>query len=162
MKPHLPKPSAAFGLNLDAWGRLVLIDSEGTRHVGVEPVRAFPLSDPGHWISLCDAHGREIVCVENPSTLPETTRRLLEEELERRQFVPVIQRIVRTTSDPLPADWDVVTDRGRTRVTIKSLDDLRRLGPDRVLLTDARGLRFQIAGISALDATSRRILERHL
>ena len=53
-----------FGLVRDAWGRLVLIDADGRRHVGVEPVRAFPISDPRGWISLCDIHGRELLSIE--------------------------------------------------------------------------------------------------
>ena len=48
-----------FELHHDAWGRLVLVDDEGHKYVGVEPVRAFPISDPDHFISLCDAESRE-------------------------------------------------------------------------------------------------------
>ena len=33
-KPSQPAP--AFGLSVDDWGRLVLIDAEGVRHVDVE------------------------------------------------------------------------------------------------------------------------------
>ena len=57
-----PTESTNFGLSYDAWGRLVLIDAEGCRHVGVEPVRSYPLSDPSHWVSICDPNGREILC----------------------------------------------------------------------------------------------------
>src|SRR3954466_9786302 len=82
--------SRGFGLTHDAWGRLVLIDAEGRRHVGVEPVRSFPISDPGCWISLCDGQGRELVCVESLADLAPAVRRTLEDELALREFVPVI------------------------------------------------------------------------
>ncbi|MBV8074963.1 MAG: DUF1854 domain-containing protein, partial [Planctomycetaceae bacterium] len=62
-------PSRGFGLSHDAWGRLILIDDEGRRFVGVEPVRAFPISEPGSWISICDAEGREILSVESLADL---------------------------------------------------------------------------------------------
>lgn len=155
-------PNPAFGLSHDAWGRLILIDAEGRRHVGVEPVRAFPLSDPGHWISLLDEHGHEISQVEDLADLPPNVRQLLEEELARREFLPTIRRIVRFSSDSLPCEWEVETDRGPTQFLVETEDQVRRLGPDRLLITDSRGLRYQIREVHALDAPSRRLLERFL
>ena len=35
----------AISLQYDSFGRLVLTDANGRRHVGVEPIRSFPLSD---------------------------------------------------------------------------------------------------------------------
>jgi hypothetical protein len=151
-----------FNLSVDEFGRLVLTDAEGNRHVGVEPVRAFPLSDPERWIALVDAEGQELACIEDPSRLREDLRRRLEEELARREFVPVIQRIVRVSSPNPPAEWEVVTDRGPTRFTFNSEDDLRRLGPRRALIVDARGMRYEVPDVAALDAQSRRVLERFL
>src|SRR5690348_10235591 len=84
----------SFGLIRDPWGRLVLIDTEGRRHVGVEPMRGFPITDPERWISICDAEGRELVCVEALASLPAGVRQILEEELGQREFVPVVHRIV--------------------------------------------------------------------
>lgn len=154
--------SRAFGLSHDPWGRLVLIDDEGHRHVGVEPVRAFPISDPGHFLSLCDAHGREILCVDSLADLPPATRQTLEDELALREFVPVIKRIVRVSGEISPTDWDVETDRGATRFTLDSEDDVRRISAHRVLITDSQKLRYQVPDTRSLDAPSRRILERYL
>lgn len=151
-----------FGLSHDAWGRLVLIDADGQRHVGVEPVRAFPLSDPARFISLCDARGREVVCVADLADLVPATRQLLEEELALREFVPVILRIVRVSGEISPSDWDVETDRGRTRFTLDTEDDVRRIGAHRVLISDNRKMRYQVPDTRALDASSRRLLERYL
>ncbi len=155
-------PHSAFGLSHDAWGRLILIDAEGRRHVGVEPVRAFPLTDPGHWISFVDEHGHEVAQVEDLASLRPAVRRLLEEELARREFLPAIRRILRITGETLPCEWDVETDRGPTRFTVESQDQVRRLGADRVLIADSRGLRYQIREIHTLDPSSRRLLERFL
>src|SRR3954453_12154516 len=94
-------------LSLDSWGRLELSTPDGRRHVGVEPVRAFPISDPAHWISFCDADGREPLSLKSPDGLPPEARRLLDEELALREFAPVIKRIVRVSGDNTPADWDV-------------------------------------------------------
>ena len=159
----MPHPSSRdFGLSHDAWGRLVLIDAEGRRFVGVEPIRAFPISEPGSWISICDAEGREVFCVESLAELPASIRQVLEEELALREFVPTIQRIVRVSSSTPPSEWSVETDRGPTRFTLDSEDDIRRLGAHRVLITDAKRLRYHAPDIRVLDPGSRRVLERYL
>lgn len=149
----------AFGLSVDAWGRLVLIDAAGRRHVGVEPIRGFPISDPDHWIALVDEDGHEVAMVQDLDDLAPATRQLLEQELARREFVPRIDRIVRISRDTTPCDWEVETDRGRTTFTLDGVDQVRRLADDRVLVTDARGLRYQIQDTKALDSASRRYLD---
>jgi hypothetical protein len=154
--------SSNFGLSHDAHGRLVLIDDQGRRFVGVEPVRPFPITHPTRWISFCDAEGHEILTIESLDDLAPALRQLLEEELSLREFIPVIKRIVRVSADSFPSDWDVTTDRGPTRFTVDAEEDIRRLGPSRVMITDARRLRYQIPDVSALDAQSRRMLERFL
>jgi hypothetical protein len=156
------QPHRGFSLSQDAWGQLVLIDTEGRRHVGVEPVRAFPLTDPDRWIALCDPDGHEVLFIESMAELPEETRRILNDELALREFVPTIRRIVRVSGDSFPADWDVETDRGPTRFTLDSEDDVRRLGPHGVLISDARKMRYQIPDTRTLDSSSRRVLERYL
>ena len=154
-----PQP---FGLHYDAWGRLVLTDAAGREHVGVEPVRAFPISDPRHGLALCDAEGHELVWVEDLDALPPPLRRFLEDDLARREFVPVVRRIVAVSAPVEPSEWEVETDRGRTRFVLNSEDDVRRLSDHRALLVDAHGIRYLIPDTRALDATSRRLLERYL
>jgi hypothetical protein len=149
-------------LSLDERGRLVLQTAEGRRHVGVEPIRAFPISDPTHWITFCDAEGREILCLESLEGLAPETIELLDRELMLREFVPTIERVVRVSAEGTPSDWEVETDRGPAQFTLDSEEDVRRLGPDRVLITDARKLRFQVPDTRTLDTQSRRLLERYL
>jgi hypothetical protein len=166
MEPVPPEPARPaireLGLSHDAWGRLVLIDPQGRRYIGVEPVRAFPITHPAAWISICDAEGREILSIESLDELPSALRRTIEDELALREFIPVIERIVRVSTDSFPSDWDVMTDRGPTRFTVENEEDLRRLGPARVMITDARRLRYQVLDVGKLDSYSRRMLERFL
>jgi hypothetical protein len=151
-----------FSLSHDDWGRLVLIDDQGRRYIGVDPVRAFPITHPTRWISICDAEGREVVAIESLDKLAPTIRQTLEDELALREFIPVIGRIVRVSTDSFPSDWDVNTDRGPIRFTVDNEEDIRRLGPGRVMITDARRLRYQVRDVGALDSHSRRLLERFL
>ncbi len=140
---------------------MVMIDSDGRRHVGVEPVRTFPLTDVQHWISIVDSEGRELACVHDLSDLAPAVRQVLEEELSRREFVPVLQ-CVNSISETEPSEWDIDTDRGRTRFVLNSEDDVRRLGPYSGLVIDVNGIRYLIEDMRKLDANSRRILERYL
>ncbi len=151
-----------FRLEHDAWEQLVLIDAVGQRHVGVEPVRTFPISEPEHGISICDAEGHELVFVEEPGDLPPQVRSMLEEELARREFIPVIQRIISVSSEQEPCDWTVETDRGRTTFQLDTDEDVRRLGPHGVIIVDAHRIRYLIGDVRKLDPVSRRILEFYL
>lgn len=151
-----------IGFCHDAWGRLVFSDAAGRAHAGVEPVRAFPVSDPNHGIAICDAAGHEILWIDNLEDLPGPARRVLEEELARRELMPHIRRI-KTVSAPVePSEWEVETDRGPTRFILDSEDNVRRLGEHRAMIVDAHGLRYLIPDLRVLDATSRRLLERYL
>jgi hypothetical protein len=156
-----PRP-AEFGLHHDAWGQLVLTDAAGRQHAGVEPVRAFPLSDPDGGLAICDADGHELVWIDDLAALPEPVRRLLVEHLARREFVPLIRQVVRVSAPVEPSEWEVETDRGPTRFLLNSEDDVYRLDERRALVTDAHGIRYLIPDTTALDAGSRRLLERYL
>ncbi len=116
-----------FNLEHDAFGRLVLTMPDGQRHVGVHPVRGFPISDPRRGLAVCSADGRELVWIEELDQLSPTARTALETELDQREFLPVIQRINRVSLQTNPCEWEVETDRGPTKFLLKSEDDVRRL-----------------------------------
>jgi hypothetical protein len=153
---------SSFRLNTDSWGRLVLTDAQGRDHVGVEPARAFPITDPAHGISICDAEGRELIWIDELDQVPQPSRAVLEEALARRQFLPIIRRIVKVHGASEPCDWDIETDRGPTRLHLKSEEDVRRLVGHRAIITDTHGVRYLIPDVRELDAASRRVLERYL
>ena len=157
------KKSDPFTLERDAWGQLVLRFADGRSVVGVEVARGFPISAPGEYVSICDAQGHEILCIEDPSTLPPDVFDILNEELARREFVPIVRRIERVYADSDPSQWQVVTDRGPTTFLIEDSDnDVRRLGPNRILLVDTHRIRYLIPDTRQLDTHSRRILDRYL
>lgn len=153
---------ANFDLHRDAWGRLVLTTAEGQEYVGVEVVRAFPISDTEHWISLCNSDGREITCLSDLHSLPEPQQALIREELSRRDFVPTIRRILRMSAIAPPCEWVVETDRGRTQFLLENEENVRPLDGHRVLILDAHGIRYLIQDSEQLDPTSRRLLGRFL
>lgn len=151
-----------FSLLKDERGQLTVLDAAGRRHENVEPIRAFPISDPEHWVSLCDPNGREIVQIRDLSELSVEQRTLLLSELTRREFVPVIQRIESISSLAEPCEWFVETDRGPTSFVLNSDEHVRKLGQDRALILDSHGLRYLVPDAKQLDAHSRRLLSRYL
>ncbi|MGL4462190.1 MAG: DUF1854 domain-containing protein [Planctomycetia bacterium] len=152
----------AMKLERDALGRLVVVDAVGKRWVGVDPVRAFPLSDPNHFISLVDDDGSEIVCIADLADLAPDARWLLEAELTDREFLPIIRRIVSLVRGVEPPAWRVDTDRGPAVLELKGEESLRKLAGDQVLIHDRHGVRYLVPSIGQLDAYSRRVLDRYV
>lgn len=152
----------ALQLTRDAHGRLVLTLPDGVQHVGVVPVRAFPLSDPDGALSLVGTDGRECAWITRLAELPTAPRTLLADELARREFAPVIEALLEVSTFTTPSTWTVRTDRGTTALVLKGEEDIRRLAGTALLITDSHGVGYRIADARALDKRSRRLLERFL
>lgn len=159
MTAHDPLP---FSLRRDAHGRLVLHTADGSEHVGVVPVRAFPLSAPEGALSLVGPDGRERLWIDEPARLPSEARGVIDEELARREFAPLIEQLIEVSTFSTPSTWTVRTDRGTTTLVLKGEEDIRRLGGSALLVTDSHGIGYRIADARTLDRRSRRLLERFL
>lgn len=151
-----------FELARDTFGRLVLTDAQGERHVGVTPVRAFPLSAPNEGVSLVGSEGRELVWVDRVDQLPAPTQALLTEELAVRDFAPTLLKLHGVSSFGVPSTWTVSTDRGDTSFVLKAEEDIRRLDGGALLIASAHGVQFRIPDTKTLDRASRKLLERFL
>ncbi len=108
------------------------------------------------------SEGREWPWIADPAALPETARALLAEELARREFAPVIERLLDVSTFSTPSTWSVRTDRGDAQLVLKGEEDIRRLAGTALLITDSHGVGYRIADARALDKRSRRLLERFL
>jgi len=156
-------PSAAFTLARNLHGRLVMTLADGTAHEGVMPVRAFPIAAPAEGLSLVGTHGHELLWIDRLDQLPAPARRLIEEELAVREFVPTIEKIVTVSSFSTPSTWQVETDRGPASLILKAEEDIRRLGGrTHLLIAGGDGVQFRVKDTTALDRHSRRLLERFL
>lgn len=151
-----------FQLERDAHGLLVLTTAEGVRHLGVIPVRAFPIAAPDGGLSLVSSEGREVAWVDALSALPAALRTLIDEELLVREFTPVIQRIASVSTFSTPSIWQVDTDRGTASLVLKGEEDIRRLDGGALRITDSHGIQFIVRNRQALDRRSRRLLDRFL
>ncbi len=151
-----------FQLSRDAFGKLVFHGADGVAHPGVTPVRAFPIAAPEQGIALMSADGHELAWIDRLANLPEEARRLIEEELAGREFMPEIRRIKHVSSFATPSAWEVETDRGDTRLVLKGEEDIRRLAAGTLLIADSHGINFLIRDLQALDRHSRKLLDRFL
>ncbi|GGX31959.1 cyanophycin metabolism-associated DUF1854 family protein [Undibacterium squillarum] len=153
---------ASFQLSKDSFGKLVLTNAAGEVFEGVNPVRAFPIQSPDNCISLVTTDGREVAWIDVLADLPQAQQALIRTELEGREFMPEIQRIVTLTSFAMPCTWTVETDRGTTDFVLKGDEDIRRVGAKSLIITDNHGIQFLIRDMFSIDKNSRRILDRFL
>ena len=147
-------------LERDTLGRLIFIDAKGNRHIGVHPVRAFPITAPGAGIGIMDQSGKELCWYPDEAVISQADLALIEEELAAREFMPVIEKITKVSTFATPSIWDIETDRGPTRIRLKAEEDIRRIAGNPLLIADSNGLQFLIKDSTQLDKVSKKLLDR--
>jgi hypothetical protein len=154
--------SVAFQLSLDPFGKLVLRLDDGSQHLGVVVVRAFPIAQPQRSISILSPEGKELVWIDDLAQVPEHERTLVEQALQGREFMPEIMRLDGVNSFSTPSIWRVQTNRGAAELVLKGEEDIRRLSPTTLIVADAHGVQFLIRDLPALDRHTRKLLDRFL
>lgn len=140
-------------------GRLDFIDARGREHADVDVLRAFPITAPSGSAAIVGENDVELAWIESLAEVEPRLRTLLEEELAKREFLPLVERI-EAVSDSEPAEWSVVTDRGPRRFKVAHADDIIRLPDSSAVITDTFGVRYTIPSVARLDARSRRFFEK--
>jgi hypothetical protein len=154
---------SAWSLQRDAFGKLVLTTDQNERFEGVVPIRAFPIQSPEVGISLVNTDGQEVAWIEQLADVTEPAQGLIRHELATREFMPVIGAILSVTSFSTPCTWAVETDRGPTQFVLRGDEDIRRIGTEGTLLiSESHGIQYLVRDQYALDARSKKILDRFL
>jgi len=140
------------------------LEIEGDRcYLSVRATRCFPFSDPRHYIAVVYGKTEEVGVLKGFRKLDPESRGLVEEDLERRYFIPVITRVVSVREESGVSYWNVETTRGPRDFVVRGLrDSLTELEEHRMLLTDVDGNRFEIPDYTALGARAFLLLDRHL
>ena len=132
-------------------------------HLRVIVRRLMPLSHPEQYISLAADEDTEIGILVNPSELAPESLEILNEELDKRYFTPIIQKIYRVKEQFGIHEWEVETERGRVTFLVRGLNqNIKPAPPARLFVTDVRGNRYDIPDYRELDAQSFHQIQRHL
>ncbi len=150
--------------------RATVAGPAGLSYLQLAVYRAFPLSEPGRWVTLLDGEGREIGTIADPAALDAESGRLLAEECDLRYLTPHVVEVVEVREDTTEGGgwsptliWVLETDRGPLRLRLPNLvDHVRALGTHRYLIQDREGRRAEIVDATALPAASRAWLRRYL
>lgn len=132
--------------------------TRGALETPVRVRRAFPWSEPAHYVSLRDAQDREVAFVADPAALDAASRAALEAALRAAGFVFVVTAVREITEEVEIRTWRVATRQG-TRTFQTRLDDWPRPLPGGGLLVrDVAGDLYRIDDLATLDAGSRELL----
>lgn len=143
-------------------GEELRLDIEDDRCVlSCSVVRAFPLSDPEHYISVIDANGDEVGMLYELRQLDPDSRREIEEEFRKRYFVPIIQRINAIRVEFGIVYWEVETNKGPKDFVVHGIrDNVVEIAPYRYMIQDVDANRFEIPDLRKLDSKSQFLMER--
>ena len=76
-------------------------------------------------------------------------------ELAGREFMPEIRKLASVSTFATPSVWQVETDRGATRFTLRGEEDIRRLSPQTLLIADSHGIFYLAVSYTHLDVYKR-------
>lgn len=119
-------------------------------------IRSFPLTSPNGFVSIWDEEENELGVIKNVGELDESSRKVLNQELEKAYFMPKVRKILRV--EELYGgitEFSVKTDRGYRDFEIHGRSAVRMLGANRVVITDVDGNKYEIPNLEDLDSRSK-------
>ena len=131
-------------------------------------IRAFPITNPDDYISVREpgnggGRGDEIGLIETIHLFDTKTVSLLNEELDRRYFIPEITKIYSMKEKYGYHYTEAQTSAGRVKFVLNNpSNNIRTLEDGRILITDTDGNCFCLPNPKKLDKQSYRIIEIYL
>ena len=139
--------------------RLRLTVGDEKSYPTVKPVWAAPLSHPKKHLALLNGKNEEILLLEDPRDLPESSYEAVMEEISRRYLTSTVHKITDARTEFGSTYWHVVTERGERDFVTQSLqENAQWLSPTHLLLIDVDGNRFELEDVEALDPKSREFI----
>lgn len=135
-------------------GGFVSLKAFGEEYARIGLYRAFPFTDPNRYISVREANmkAREIGIIENLDDFGSETAAMLTEQLDIRYFTPEILKINDIKDRYGFAYFNVVTDKGTCKFTIRNGGgSVVHLSETRLLISDLDGNRFEITDTAKLS-----------
>lgn len=132
----------------------------GEKYARVNLFRAFPFTSAEEYISVRNPEGKELGMLRSIQAFPAEVVGLLEEEINRRYFAPVIREILTIKEEFGYSYWEVATHAGLCRFTVKGgTQGVIPIDESRVLVVDVDGTRYEIPDVNKLDEKSQKKLE---
>lgn len=122
--------------------------------------RVFPLTRPGSFVAVNQADGKEVGILKDPGKLAESSRIVLEEELDRLYFTPVIERITSLKQEASMWRWEVQTQRGNAVFYLRGVrDSVHEVAPGRWQIYSVDGQRYEIQNYGELEPRTQSLFE---
>jgi len=153
----LTPENAVFSKTPGGFLRLV---KDGATYERVSLFRTFPFTLGDRYLSVRDLDGKEIGIIKDMDVFPPEAVEAFKAELARRYFTPTITRIKSMKEEFGYAYWEVETDSGPRRFTVRDMQqNLFLISPVHVMIVDIDGNRFDIPDYTALDPVSRKYID---
>ena len=125
--------------------------------------RIFPLSDPTRYLSIQESKGSEVGILTTTAGLDPLSEAIFREELDRRYFTPMIERIDSLRSEAGMWRFNVRTQRGDAEFYVRNWrDNAHEMAGGRWQIMSVDGARFEIVRVDDLDTKSQRLLDQLL
>lgn len=134
------------------------IDENDYKRVSI--LKAFPFSYSNNFYSVRDKDNNEIGIIKEINEYPEDAILLITEELQRRYFMPVINKIQSIKDEYGYSYWDVETNIGNKNFIIrKDNKSFVNVRDHMILIIDVDGNRFEISDYKKLDKKSLQLID---
>ncbi len=145
----------------DALVRMTLNNELSWRDVRI--ARAFPFSDPEHYIGLRTGEDKDIGMMIDLTGMDAESKSLVAQGLEQRYFTPKVEKVNSVVEQHGTSTWEVETDRGPRRFIVRNLrDSTNTIGPNRILMTDTEGNRYEFEDVNSYGTRAFRVLSKVL
>jgi len=122
--------------------------------------RSFPHRETRKYISVRNSEGKEIGIIKCIDDFSKEEVAIIEEELNRRYFMPIITKINSIKTEFGFFYWDVETDAGPKMFTINGgHSSVISITETRLLIIDTGGNRYEIENYQKLDTKSLKLVE---
>ena len=103
-------------------GGFLTLAYNGQEKVQVNVICTFPFTAPSEYLSVrtADEKAEEIGIIESLNVFDENTKAIIEKQLERRYFMPVILKIYSVKEEYGHTYWSVLTNKGKHKFTSPS------------------------------------------
>lgn len=141
-------------------GGILALSFRGKEYDRVNVNRAFPFSLGDEFLSVRDSEGKEIGIIRSLVEFSDDTKKIIKEELEWVYYSPKIEKILSVKEEFGYSYWNVETDRGVKRFTVRGTNEcVIPVTETRLLIVDMDGNRFEISDIRDLDPKSFKMID---